>query len=79
MQEVCKQGIEKTDRGDCKMKEHIHVEKDVYEPLLNASMKYVAEIETLSAECHRLEQDNACLTADLVNLERHLKELEGRG
>ena len=60
------------------MKEYIKVEKDVYESLLNASMKYVAEIEALSNECHRLEQENASLTVDLVNLERHLKELEGR-
>lgn len=59
------------------MTDYIQVEKDVYESMLNASMKYVAEIETLSAECHRLEQENTCLTVDLVNLERHLKELEG--
>ena len=60
------------------MTEYIQVEKDVYESLLNTSMKYVAEIEALSNECHQLEQENASLTVDLVNLERHLKELEGR-
>lgn len=60
------------------MTEYIKVEKDVYESLLKASMDYVAEIEVLSDECHRLEQENAGLTVDLVNLERHLKELEGR-
>lgn len=60
------------------MIEYVQVEKDVYESMLKASMDYVAEIEVLSNECHRLEQENASLTVDLVNLERHLKELEGR-
>ena len=60
------------------MTEYIQVEKDVYESMLKASMDYVAEIEVLLNECHRLEQENASLTVDLVNLERHLKELEGR-
>lgn len=60
------------------MTEYIQVEKDVYESMLKASMDYVAEIQMLSDECHRLERENASLTVDLVNLERHLKELEGR-
>lgn len=60
------------------MTEYIQVEKDVYESMLKASMDYVAEIETLLDECQQLKRENAGLTVDLENLERHLKELEGR-